>query len=104
MRSHIVLYFGKPGAGKGTRTQKLKERTFLLDDFMILSTGQMLRQAVADGTHLGQEAKAYMDKGELVPDHLIVSVVLDAIEKATGKTISGRDSEDVVNAFGGKLS
>ena len=82
MRSHIVLYFGKPGAGKGTRTQKLKERTFLLDDFMILSTGQMLRQAVADGTHLGQEAKAYMDKGELVSDHLIVSVVLDAIEKA----------------------
>lgn len=80
--ANIVLFCGKPGAGKGTRTEKLKERTFLLDDFTILSTGQMLRKAVQDGTPIGKEAEMYMQKGELVPDFLVNTVVLDTVKDA----------------------
>jgi adenylate kinase len=66
-----LILLGPPGAGKGTQADRLR------DDFGILhiSTGDMLRAQVAQGTELGAEAKRYMDAGELVPDEVIVGMI-----------------------------
>jgi adenylate kinase len=71
-----LILVGPPGAGKGTQAAKLTQ-DFGLPYF---ATGNILRSAVADGTELGKEAKAYMDRGDLVPDELIVGVLLEALE------------------------
>ena len=70
-----LIMLGPPGAGKGTQAERLQE------DFPLayIATGDMLRQAVKDETDLGREAKAYMDRGELVPDELIIAVILDRL-------------------------
>ncbi|HZC29078.1 MAG TPA: adenylate kinase [Gaiellaceae bacterium] len=70
-----LIMLGPPGAGKGTQAERLQE------DFPLayIATGDMLRQAVKDETDLGQEAKAFMDRGELVPDELIIAVILDRL-------------------------
>jgi adenylate kinase len=70
-----LIMLGPPGAGKGTQAERLQE------DFPLayIATGDMLRQAVKDQTDLGKEAKAYMDRGELVPDGLIIAVILDRL-------------------------
>ncbi|TVQ35266.1 MAG: adenylate kinase [Geminicoccaceae bacterium] len=72
-----IIFFGPPGAGKGTQAAIIK------NDFGLahLSTGDMLRAAVAAGTEVGQQAKAVMDEGKLVPDDLIISVVAERIEE-----------------------
>ena len=67
---HIIL-FGPPGVGKGTQAEKLS-REFNVPQ---VSTGDMLRKAVSDGTELGIKAKTYMDKGELLPDETILKIV-----------------------------
>jgi adenylate kinase len=75
-----LILLGPPGAGKGTQAERLQE------DFPLayVATGDMLRAAVAEQTDLGKEAKAYMDRGELVPDELIIAVILDRLaEKDT---------------------
>jgi adenylate kinase len=66
-----LILLGPPGAGKGTQAERLRE------DFGLphISTGDMLRAQVADGTELGAEAKRYMDAGELVPDAVIVGMI-----------------------------
>lgn len=66
-----IVLLGAPGAGKGTQAKKLIERY----DMPQISTGDVLRKAVADGTALGMEAKAYMDKGQLVPDSTVVGLI-----------------------------
>jgi adenylate kinase len=66
---------GPPGAGKGTQASKLARARQLLK----LSTGDMLRNHVAQGSALGQQAKAIMEAGELVPDALIIAMVKEAI-------------------------
>ena len=72
-----ILLFGKPGAGKGTQAPKLaaalKVRT--------LATGDVLRQAIRDGTQLGLKAKSYMDRGDLVPDDVILGIVGETLGK-----------------------
>ena len=70
-----LILLGGPGAGKGTQA------TFLTEHFAIpqVSTGDMLRAAVRDGTPLGQKAKALMDAGDLVPDDLIINLVQERI-------------------------
>ena len=73
--SSIVL-FGPPGAGKGTQAQRIMEHTGLPQ----ISTGDMLRAAVKAGTDEGREAKAYMDRGELVPDDVILALIKDRIQ------------------------
>ena len=62
-----LVLLGPPGAGKGTQAKRIKERYGLAH----LSTGDMLRGAVAAGTAVGREAKAIMDAGRLVPDEVI---------------------------------
>ena len=66
-----ILLLGQPGAGKGTQAQ------FLVDKYRIpqISTGDMLRGAIKAGTELGRQAKGYMDRGELVPDDLVIALV-----------------------------
>jgi adenylate kinase len=79
----IVALLGPPGSGKGTQAARLGERV----GFASLSTGDLLRAARAAGTDLGRRAAAYMDRGELVPDELIVSLIGDAIASLDGKPI-----------------
>jgi adenylate kinase len=72
-----LILLGPPGAGKGTQAEILVKRHGLVQ----LSTGQMLRDAVSAGTEIGQKAKAIMDRGELVPDELVVGLISDRIDK-----------------------
>ena len=71
-----ILLLGLPGAGKGTQAQ------FLMEKFGIpqISTGDMLRSAIRDGSALGIEAKTYMDKGALVPDQVVTELVKQRIK------------------------
>ena len=67
----ILVFLGPPGAGKGTQAQRLAKEK----GFVHISTGDLLREAVQKGTPLGKKAKEYMDRGELVPDDLIVALI-----------------------------
>jgi adenylate kinase len=70
-----LVLLGAPGAGKGTQAKKLIEKYGIPQ----ISTGDILRKAVADGTPLGKEAKSYMDKGELVPDSVVIGLVKERL-------------------------
>ena len=74
----IIILFGPPGAGKGTQAQILVERYNLKQ----LSTGDMLREAIKEGSDLGKEAKAIMDRGELVSDEIILAMIKEKLENA----------------------
>jgi adenylate kinase len=76
-----LILLGPPGAGKGTQAGRLQE------DFEVayIATGDILRKAVKEGTELGQKAKAYMDKGDLVPDEVIIAVILEEVESAAAQ-------------------
>jgi adenylate kinase len=83
-----LILLGPPGAGKGTQADRLTE------DFGLpyYATGNILREAVAQGTELGKKAKEYMDNGDLVPDEVIIGVILEAIasdEAAEGFLLDG---------------
>jgi len=69
---------GAPGAGKGTQAERLVERYGVVH----VSTGDMLRAAVAAGTQLGRLAKQYMDAGELVPDEVVIGIVRERLAQA----------------------
>ena len=70
-----VLLFGPPGVGKGTQAEMLSEELGVPH----ISTGDMLRAAVAEGTDLGKKAKAIMDTGNLVPDDIMIGIVRDVL-------------------------
>jgi adenylate kinase len=70
-----VILLGPPGCGKGTQAARLKAKFGIIP----LSTGDMLRAAVAQGTEVGKKAKAIMDAGQLVPDDVVVGVIADRI-------------------------
>ena len=76
-----VILLGPPGAGKGTQSDFLRDQYGLTK----LATGDMLREAVAEGTELGKQAKGVMDRGELVPDELMIGIIRDAIRGASEK-------------------
>lgn len=70
-----LIFLGPPGAGKGTQAQALAQA----EGIPHISTGDILRAAVSQQTELGQKAQSYMDKGELVPDHLILEMVRERL-------------------------
>ncbi|MDG2614731.1 adenylate kinase [Thermoleptolyngbya sichuanensis XZ-Cy5] len=72
-----LIFLGPPGAGKGTQAAELAASASIPH----VSTGDILRAAVASGTELGQKAQSYMDRGELVPDALILDLVRDRLSQ-----------------------
>ena len=84
----ILVLLGPPGAGKGTQAKRLEDLRGLTQ----LSTGDMLRAAVAAGTELGRQAGDLMERGELVPDDLVIGLIaerLDADKEAKGFILDG---------------
>src|SRR3954452_17359177 len=73
-----LILLGPPGAGKGTQAERLQE------DFPLayVATGDMLRRAVKEQTDLSKQAKGYMDRGDLVPDEVIIGVILDRLAES----------------------
>ena len=78
---NIVILLGAPGSGKGTVASKLAAENSNLKH---VSSGDLLRGAIAKGTAAGNEAKAYMDKGALVPDSLIATMIKDVVAETQG--------------------
>ena len=74
-----LILFGPPGSGKGTQSEKLIAKYHLKH----LSTGDLLRSEIAAKTPLGLQAKQFMDKGSLVPDHVVIGMINDALDKNT---------------------
>ncbi len=106
-----IVLFGPPGAGKGTQAE------YLINSFGLihLSTGDLLRSEIAAGTKLGLEAKAFMDKGELVPDAVVIGMIksrLEANKEAKGFIFDGfprtveqaKALDELLNANGTPIS
>jgi adenylate kinase len=80
----VIILLGPPGAGKGTIANEIKKE----NDIPIISTGDILRDAIKKGTELGKEAQSYVNSGKLVPDCLIMKIIEERVKK-----------EDCINGF-----
>lgn len=80
-----IVLLGPPGAGKGTQAALLAKELKLQH----ISTGEILREEVAQGTELGRKAKAYMDRGELVPDELVIAMLRERLDSGSGFILDG---------------
>lgn len=76
-----LLFMGPPGSGKGTQSKLLCDRYSIVH----LSTGDMFREAITNKTEVGMRAKSYMDKGELVPDQVVIDLIRAKITSLSGK-------------------
>ena len=72
-----LILLGPPGAGKGTQAAKIVEKF----DIPHISTGDIFRKNIKEGTRLGKKAQEYMNKGELVPDSLVIEIALNRLEE-----------------------
>ncbi len=80
-----IVVFGPPGAGKGTQGVRLAERLGITH----LATGDMLRSEVAAGSDLGKQAKTFMDRGDLVPDDVIIGMIRSQLTGGSGMVLDG---------------
>src|SRR5690606_20230518 len=80
-RAKGIILIGAPGSGKGTQAKKLRDEL----GYAHISTGDLLRAAVREGTELGRRAKGFMDQGALVPDALVIDLLMEAIEQPEAK-------------------
>jgi adenylate kinase len=80
-----LVFLGPPGAGKGTQAKRLADEKGLVH----ISTGDILRDAVARGTPLGKKAKEYIDRGELVPDELMIALIEEVLPEGRGVIFDG---------------
>jgi adenylate kinase len=71
-----LILFGPPGSGKGTQSEKIVEKFGLIH----LSTGNLLRQEITDKTPLGLQANSFMDKGQLVPDEVVIGMIASCLD------------------------
>jgi adenylate kinase len=74
---HVVIMLGAPGAGKGTQAQRLSEALSLPH----VSTGDLFRENLSQGTELGAKAKVFMERGDLVPDELVIDMLFDRVSR-----------------------
>ncbi len=81
----ILVFLGPPGAGKGTQAKKLSEDM----GFVHISTGDILREAVRKGTPLGKRAKEFIEKGELVPDDIMVALIEEVLPEEKSVVLDG---------------
>lgn len=99
-----LVLLGPPGSGKGTQGERLQEDL----ELPYWATGDILRAAVREGTELGRSAKEYMDRGDLVPDEVIVGMIgerIDSDEAADGFILDGFPrTEPQAEALAGKLT
>jgi len=102
-----LVLFGKPGAGKGTQAAFLKSKYQLFH----ISTGDLFRHHISNKTALGTLARSYMDKGDLVPDHITIDMLKDAVEnnpEAKGFIFDGfprtREQAEALDDFLGERS
>jgi adenylate kinase len=79
----IVVFLGPPAIGKGTQARRIARERGL----SVISTGDKLREAVAQGTDVGQEAKKFIDQGQLVPDEVVVRIVTDSLRSINGNGV-----------------
>jgi adenylate kinase len=76
-----IILFGPPGVGKGTQAKIISQDLKLAH----IATGDILREAVSHGTELGKKAKTYMDRGELVPDDVVIGIIRERLEEDNAK-------------------
>lgn len=75
-----IVIFGAPGSGKGTQSEKITEKY----DIRHISTGDVLREEIKNGTELGKTAKRYIDEGQLLPDELIIDILASVLDSMKG--------------------
>ena len=75
-----IVIFGAPGAGKGTQSDKMIEKY----GFGHISTGDVLRNEIKNGTELGKTAKGYIDNGQLIPDELMIDILASVYDSLAG--------------------
>jgi len=76
-----IILFGPPGVGKGTQAKILSKSLGIAH----IATGDILREAVSRGTELGKKAKSFMDRGELVPDEVVIDIIRDRLKESDAK-------------------
>ncbi|MBO4343391.1 MAG: adenylate kinase [Clostridia bacterium] len=72
-----IIFFGAPGAGKGTQAEIVSKKLGI----PTVSTGNMIREAIKNGTDMGKSAKSYIDAGSLVPDEVVIGIIKDRLDK-----------------------
>ncbi|MBR5721529.1 MAG: adenylate kinase [Clostridia bacterium] len=72
-----IIFFGAPGAGKGTQAEIVSKKLGI----PTVSTGNMIREAIKNGTEMGKSAKSYIDAGSLVPDEVVIGIIKDRLDK-----------------------
>lgn len=80
-----IIFLGPPGVGKGTIAKRILNKL----DAIQISTGDLLRDAIKNQTHLGVEAKGYMDAGDLVPDELVINLIKEKVKKQDNFILDG---------------